>query len=321
MPFAPRPAPVKDYPTEQYSSEVQAALDFYHKEVVESDAWQDAGDRDGTHIWKKPDADPYGVPTVKGTCLIENATTDEVTGVLVLPAMRKLWDTRVVQARALARYSPRIFAFYTEMAGLSWLVWPRDICGAGSIIRGSEENTETYIVQVSVENPELCPEVDGKVRATLTSSVWHLVPKGDGVEVTYLVKIALNGAIAASLVQALATEIPSCVSRVRDAYYEHGHSPYIVLLKGKEPKSQINIEDISLKDPERTWIANINPATGDDVINLRYSTRMYPDGVKITSSGSGASHARIEDHKDGKATVTFANDADGTEIEIQISPA
>lgn len=44
-------------------------------------------------------------------------------------------------------------------------------------------------------------------------------PVGDGLEVTYIVRIALNGSIPRTIVDKVAAEIPTCVGRARDTFY------------------------------------------------------------------------------------------------------
>lgn len=88
--------------------------------------------------------------------------------------MRKLWDTRFVEGFQLARYSRTSYCFYTEMKGMGWLVYPRDIVGIQKNYGGETENGERMIVQTSVDEPELAPAQKGKTRATLQVSGWKL---------------------------------------------------------------------------------------------------------------------------------------------------
>lgn len=99
------------------------------------------------------------------------------------------------------------------MKGLSWIVYPRDIVGVQRNYRKDEENQEIFVIQTSVQEDELAPEQSGKTRATLTVSGWHLKPQADGLKVTYIVKISLNGSIPSAMVNKIAMEIPSCIGR------------------------------------------------------------------------------------------------------------
>lgn len=99
------------------------------------------------------------------------------------------------------------------MKGLSWIVYPRDIVGVQRNYRKDEENQEIFVIQTSVQEDELAPEQPGKTRATLTVSGWHLEPQAEGLKVTYIVKISLNGSIPSAMVTKIAMEIPSCIGR------------------------------------------------------------------------------------------------------------
>lgn len=99
------------------------------------------------------------------------------------------------------------------MKGFGWVVYPRDIVGAQRNYRSAEENQEIFVIQTSVQEDELGPEQSGKTRATLAVSGWHLKPQVDGLKVTYIVKISLNGSIPSAMVNKIAMEIPSCIGR------------------------------------------------------------------------------------------------------------
>jgi hypothetical protein len=106
--------------------------------------------------------------------------------------------------------------------------------------RSEKLNQEISIVQASIEDPEY-PAASGKVRAKLTGAGWRLKcayaipsfgtfeltcahrPVDDNVELSYLVKISLEGSIPGAMVQMVATEIPTCTGRVRDALYSRAY--------------------------------------------------------------------------------------------------
>ena len=50
------------------------------------------------------------------------------------------------------------------------------------------------IVQTSIDDDELAPAEDYKVRANLTAAAWILKPVDGGVQLTYIVSISLAGA-------------------------------------------------------------------------------------------------------------------------------
>lgn len=89
--------------------------------------------------------------------------------------MRKRWDARFESGHMLARYNRVSYAFYTEMKGISWIVYPRDIVGVQKNFRSNEVNGEIMVVQTSIIEDELAPPQHGKTRATLTISGWQLM--------------------------------------------------------------------------------------------------------------------------------------------------
>jgi len=90
--------------------------------------------------------------------------------------MRKLWDARFQDGHMLARYDRTTFAFYTVMKGMSWIVYPRSICGAQMNVEPEDGDPqgERLVIQTSVDEPEWAPEQKGQTRATLTLSGWQL---------------------------------------------------------------------------------------------------------------------------------------------------
>lgn len=150
-----------------------------------------------------------GVPTVKGTAKIPNCTSEQFLSVIQLAGFRKRWDPRFESGHMLARYGPCFFlptlqnlrkisncsktpelesypfiiirysrlsyCFYTEMKGISWLVYPRDIVGANRNIRSNELNQEIMVVQTSVVEDTLASNQSGKTRATLSMSGWEIM--------------------------------------------------------------------------------------------------------------------------------------------------
>lgn len=53
------------------------------------------------------------------------------------------------------------YAFYSVQKGMTWLVYPRDICGVQKNYRSS--NGEILIVQTSVDEPDLAPLQSGQL--------------------------------------------------------------------------------------------------------------------------------------------------------------
>ncbi|GAA5838101.1 hypothetical protein JCM3766R1_004200 [Sporobolomyces carnicolor] len=308
-----RPA-VAAYPdTAAHADELVEAKALFEQEIASPESeWEDQGEREGVKLWKKVDPDnPYAVPTVKGETVVEGVTSDAfLGGVIQLPGMRKLWDARFVDGFQVARYSRTSYCFYSEMKGMGWLVYPRDIVGVQKNYGGDVANGERTIIQTSVVEDELAPEQKGKTRATLKVSGWSLVPEGDNLKVTYIVNIALNGSIPYAMVSMLATETPLCCARSRDIYYEHGYAPFVRLNPPTDEPS-IVFQTESFSDPP----ANVDDehareyrcviTTGDktgETFEIEYDTkRMYPGGVRVELEGQGVT---IDDDGQGRIKVT-----------------
>lgn len=130
----PRRPAVSNYPDEKaFADELARAQQFYEAELTSSDGWEFAGERDGVRLDKKMDpSDAYAVPTVRGTCIVENATTEQVLSVIQQPGMRLIWDPRFESGAMLKRYTRTSYQFYSVMKGLGWLIWPRSIVGSQS---------------------------------------------------------------------------------------------------------------------------------------------------------------------------------------------
>ncbi|GAA5907982.1 START domain-containing protein [Sporobolomyces salmoneus] len=322
-----RPA-VSDYPnTNAHATELEEAKALFEKELSSpEDEWEDQGEREGVKLWKKVDPDnPYAVPTVKGETLVENVTSDAfLGGVIQLPGMRKLWDGRFVDGFQIARYSRTSYCFYSEMKGMGWLVYPRDIVGIQKNHGGETENGERTIIQTTVEETGLAPEQKGKTRATLKVSGWHFAPEGEHLKVTYIVNIALNGSIPYAMVSMLATETPLCCARSRDVYYEHGYAPFIRLNPPTEELSII-FQTESFSDPPATvdephpreyrCVLTTGQKTGE-TFEIEYDTkRMYREGIMVEIEGEG-----IEVDDDGNGRVKVTTKESGKDVVVVICP-
>ncbi|GAA6018253.1 hypothetical protein JCM11491_005123 [Sporobolomyces phaffii] len=315
---------VSDYPNNSaHSHELEEAKQLFEQELASPESeWEDQGERDGVKLWKK---NPYAVPTVKGEAVVEGVTSDAfLGGVIQLPGMRKLWDGRFVDGFQIARYSRTSYCFYSEMKGMGWLVYPRDIVGIQKNYGGETENGERTIIQTSVEELDLAPEQKGKTRATLKVSGWSLKPEGDNLKVTYIVNIALNGSMPYAMVSMVATETPLCCARSRDVYYEHGYAPFVRLNPPSEELS-IVFQTESFSDPPaavdgehpREYRCGLTTGTKTgETFEIEYDTkRMYQGGVKVEVEGEGV---EVEDDSQGRVKVTTK--ASGKNVTVVITP-
>jgi hypothetical protein len=62
----------------------KAKLDF------DSDKFRQTEERDGVKLYIKEDDGSSSVPTVKGTCIVENASSSQVLGVIAVRLSTKL---------------------------------------------------------------------------------------------------------------------------------------------------------------------------------------------------------------------------------------
>ncbi|GAA6047150.1 hypothetical protein JCM3770_006924 [Rhodotorula araucariae] len=323
---------VFDYPTQSsHAGELETAHSLFLKELASPEAdWEDQGERDGVHLWSKKDPeDPYAVPTVKGETVVEGVSAEAfLGGVIQLPGMRKLWDSRFESGHMLARFDRTTFAFYTVMKGMGWLVYPRDICGIQKNYHPTDGDAqaERLIVQTSVQEDGWAPEQKGKTRATLTLSGWRLVPEGENLKVTYIVKIALNGSIPLPMVTMVATETPLCTGRARDAFYQYGHAPFVRIPPGAaDPAVTFQTEQfsdppasLSLSNHSREYrcVFTTKEKTGETFQIVYDRKKMYPEGVHVEVQGEEG--AEVDD--DGEGTLIVKTKKGGMDVTVVVKP-
>lgn len=82
------------------------------------------------------------------------------------------------------------------MKSPSYFIWARDICGIQEN-RTSADGSLITVLQTSVDNEEFIPDAGSyaksRTRATVELSGWKFEKKGEDTELTYIVKIFLNG--------------------------------------------------------------------------------------------------------------------------------
>jgi len=313
-----RPA-VPDYPTDAHAAEIDRARKYIEDALAgNGDDWQDQGERDDVKLSRRLNpADPYAVPTVKGETLVEGATTDELISVIMLPGMRFQWDPRFEGGHMLRRFNMRRFSFYTCMKGMGWLVYQRTIVGVQAVIREETNNAEIMIVQTSIDDDELAPAEDYKVRANLTAAAWILKPVDGGVQLTYIVSISLAGGIPATMTSMLATEIPTCAGRVRDVYYEKGYAPRIALVDPAHQSTTI-FQTEKWDAGSKTWTTNVTASSGEHGHFVIAADTKHGYDVKL--SGDAASGAKVEDDGKGHIVISFDSSVDKKRLDVAITP-
>lgn len=214
------------------------------------------------------------------------------------------------------------------MKSPSYFIWARDIAGVQRNLYDHPSKGSITILQKSVENEEYLPDAGSyaksRTRATVELSGWILKPKGEDTEVTYIVKVRLNGNIPTSVVSMLATETPMCVGRVRDVYYSTGFAPHDEHREGgKTIMATMEFEDgdgTEASAGERKW-TGIYLAKGADEFNVIYDTkRMYPQGVDFAVEGDAKDNVKVEQNGEGKIKVTVDEKADGKQFRVVITP-
>jgi hypothetical protein len=144
--------------------------------------------KDGIIMEKKfPPGDNSAIPVVRGRGIIKDLSAPALLSAILQPSVRHLWDARFESGALLERYARRTYKFYSVQKGVGWIVSERDIVGVQTVIFSTEEDPSSgyEVVQTSVEGD---PENKGRVRATLTCAGWSVVPRGEDLEVSYVVK-------------------------------------------------------------------------------------------------------------------------------------
>ncbi|KAM0756223.1 Bet v1-like protein [Meredithblackwellia eburnea MCA 4105] len=326
----PDPQAVPNYPTEGHKAEIDTAHALFLEELSSTEGWEDQGEREGgVQLYKKDDPEnPYGVPTVKGEVIVPNCTSDAFLAVIQLPGMRTRWDPRFQGGHMLARYSRLSFAFYTEMKGMGWLVYPRDIVGVQQNFKSKEFNQEITVIQTSVQEDELAPEQSGKTRATLSVSGWQLLPQGDDLKVTYIVKISLNGSMPLAMVSMVATETPLCTGRAKDVYESLGHAPYVHILT-TDNEDGLTFQNESITPPVSAtdggpleYRSTFGPAKAGTSFHVVYDAKkLYAGGVEVVLEGdaAGKDGVQVSDDGEGKISVKVEKELGGV-VALVVKP-
>ncbi|GAA5889958.1 hypothetical protein JCM5296_003662 [Sporobolomyces johnsonii] len=307
---------VADYPTDSpHEKEIEAARQLFLRllESVESE-WISMGEKHGVRLWKMIDNEVHGVPFLKGETIIEGVNADAfLAGVVQIPGFRKLWDPRTEKGFMIERYSRCSVLFYALTKGKKYIASPRDIVGIQRNY-GEDEGGERMIVQTSVDEPEKAPRQEGKQRANLRLGGWRFTPEGPNLRVTYIFKISLGGSIPNSIVSMAASETPLCTGRARDAYYEHGHAPY-VHAPSPEPSLVFQTEQFDAASRRYRCIFTTGPRTGE-LFSIKYDRkRMYQDGVIVTIEGDAA-----DAQDDGHGGVAVATMKPEQNVAVVLSP-
>ena len=316
-----------------YATILEEAKTLLTEQTDESteDTWTDAGINSEVQLHRKDNPDnAYDVPWVRGHAVIEDATPDEVVATIQVPDMRKKWDSRFDYGAAINRFDPNTYSFYSVMKSPSMFIWARDIAGVQRNIYDYPSKGDITIFQKTVDDEEHAPDAGSyaksRTRATVELSAWVLRAKGTDTDVSYIVKVHLNGNIPTSVISMLATETPMCVGRVRDVLYSTGFAPYLL---DNHDASKTILATMSFDDGdgteatagERKYTAFLF-AQAEDTLSFRYDAkRMYPDGVKVSVEGEAADLVKAQTEGADLVKVSVPADAKGKRFELIIEPA
>lgn len=296
---------------QEYTQALDKALALFKEHVSDEASWEELPEKEDVKLARKPTSDdPYDIPLVKGVTTVENTTPARVLASIQLPGLRKKWDPRFDEGHAIARYGPNSYEFYSLMKSPSYFIWARDIVGVQENTYASD-GSDITVIQTTVSDEDNLPDAGSyaksRTRATVDVSAWKIVQKGSDVELTYVVKVHLNGSIPTSVVSTIANETPMCCARVRDVHYTVGFHPYELHSSngGSSDSKTINItQTFEDESDEKVW-KSLYTGVGADKFQVAYDgDRMYSDGISVSIEGEGASEVS-HDIDTAKHIVTF----------------
>ncbi|KAF8606258.1 Bet v1-like protein [Ceratobasidium sp. AG-I] len=277
------------YVSNPYTSQIDAALAYLHAEKESTEGWQDIDTKDGIIMEKKfVPGDSSAIPIVRGRGIVKSLSAAQLLSTICQPSARHHWDSRFASGGLLERYSRRTYKFYSVQKGVGMFVSERDIVGVQSVVfpNGDVENG-FEVVQTSVEGD---PANSGRVRATLTCAGWSVVPRGDDLEVSYVVKINPNGSIPSAIVSKIVQDIPLAIVNITNFIRSSGYPPYI---SSPSFGSQLRTEHFSLEDKTH----NVKFIAGNDEgdITIVVDPKPFGENWKVEVSGEGAAVEKKDD--------------------------
>ncbi|CAO1630107.1 unnamed protein product [Parajaminaea phylloscopi] len=313
---------------QEYTDALAKARALFDEHIADESSWEQLPEKEDVKLARKATSDdPYDVPLVKGVTTVESTTPARVLATIQLPGLRKRWDPRLEEGHPIARYGPHSYEFYSLMKSPSYFVWARDIAGVQENVY-SDDGSEIIVVQTSISDDDNLPEAGSyaksRTRATVDVGAWRIVQKGSDVELTYVVKVHLNGSIPTSVVSTIANETPMCCARVRDVHYTIGFHPYeLNTATGAASDSKTtNITQTFLDDDdEKVWKSEYT-GTGEDKFQIAYDgQRMYSGGVQVQVEGEGAGDVSYDvDAEKHLVSVHVKDGAKGKGFNLIISP-
>lgn len=144
---------------------------------------------------------PTDLDTVKATCFIDNTSVLDLYSCIHQPGHRVIWDVRLQNTEILERYSQSAFMWYLVVRGIGLIYWPRDFVGIeaarfhlpdGKVVTDRPvPNAHTAdIIWNSIEDTHFEPQ-EGKVRGEIHIAGYRVEAKGNGCQVTFVLRVDL----------------------------------------------------------------------------------------------------------------------------------
>ena len=143
--------------------------------------------KDGIVMEKKlVTGDSCSIPAVRARGIIKNMSPGALLSVISQTNVRHHWDERYIPGGLLERYDRRTHKSYSAQKGAGVFVSERDIVCVQTVVFPNGELEDGFeIVQTSVEGDE---KNSGRVRAKITCAGWTVVPRGEYLELVYVMK-------------------------------------------------------------------------------------------------------------------------------------
>ncbi|KAG9075117.1 hypothetical protein FRC06_010260, partial [Ceratobasidium sp. 370] len=208
------------------------------------------------------------------------------------------------------RYDRHTNKYYAVQKGAGFLVSERDIVGVQAVIvpeGGADNGFE--VVQTSVEGD---PENSGRVRAAITCAGWSVVPRGEDLEIVYVIKMNPNGKIPSAVVGKIIEGLPTVVAKVIHFVRSSGHPPFI---STQSFLSQLRTETFDLKG--KTHTIKLIASGQEEELAIAVDPKPFGGNWKVQVSGDGD----LSGERKNSASAVVRIPAGSGTIEVRITAA